>query len=218
MPGKLRLRWPWGRPSPPVLAAALAVVALLVGAAGMVLRAGDGDGSTGSGNATGGSGRSADGGREGARRPGGAQTRRDGRDVPARPGRTTTSTQPAPTPTTGGAPPTAPPPVPPPTTAPPPAAPFPIRPGVPTNGLLLTDVRCWADGDELSVTGRIRNLSYPSDLVDLEVSFLDAAGGAELDWDSELFDLPVGASEAFELAGVADAEPAGGVRCTFTAG
>lgn len=99
----------------------------------------------------------------------------------------------------------------------PPTGPFPITPGVPTNGLLLTEVTCRADGDELVATGRLHNLSYPAGLIDLEVSFLDATG-AELDWDTDLFTLDPGASETFELSGLADTDTVPGLRCAFTAG
>jgi len=100
---------------------------------------------------------------------------------------------------------------------PPPTGPFPITPGVPTNGLLLTEVTCRADGDELVATGRLHNLSYPSGLIDLEVSFLDGTG-AEIDWDTDLFTLDPGASETFELSGLADSDTVVGLRCAFTAG
>jgi len=157
----------------------------------------------------------------------------------ARPGATTTApasstttTLPASTSTTGaaapdpaapgpgpGAPAPAPPATPAPTAppGPPPTGPFPITPGVPTNGLLLTEVTCRADGDELVATGRLHNLSYPSGLIDLEVTFLDAAG-AEIDWDTDLFTLDPGASETFELSGLADSDTVVGLRCAFTAG
>lgn len=162
---------------------------------------------------SGGDGQRAD---RGGRRPGAGRPGRT--PSTTRPRRTPTTTRPRTPTTTRPAGPTTTRPPAPPTTVPGPVAPFPVVPGVPTHGLLLADVRCWAEVDQLYVTGRIRNLSYPSDLVDLEVSFVDAFSGEELDWDSELFDLPPGATETFDLSGVADAELEEGLRCAFTAG